>query len=104
MITTAKITDAPISGLYTEKIYDAPISTKNWTWIKFETNEYETFYGQFKGAPLQIALSKQNPYFYVLLPLMAFLQNDKTMKESFEGTQLIQKSYELARKITLEYT
>ncbi|WP_010304603.1 hypothetical protein [Kurthia senegalensis] len=66
MITTAKITAAPISGLYTEKIYDAPISTKNWTWIKFETNEYETFYGQFKGAPLQIALSKQNPYFYVL--------------------------------------
>ena len=45
-----------------------------------------------------------NPYFYVLLPLMAFLQNDKSMKESFEGTQLIQKTYELARKITLEYT
>jgi len=66
MITTAKITDAPISGSYTEKIYDAPISTENWTWIKFETNEYETFYGQFKGAPLQIALSKHNPYFYVL--------------------------------------
>lgn len=66
MITTAQITAVPISGLYTEKIYDAPISTENWTWIKFETNEYETFYGQFKGAPLQIALSKHNPYFYVL--------------------------------------
>lgn len=45
-----------------------------------------------------------NPYFYVLLPLMAFLQNDKTLKKSFEGPHLIQKSYELARKITLEYT
>lgn len=66
MITTAQITAAPISGLYTEKIYDAPIYTENWTWIKFETNEYETFYGQFKGVPLQIALSKHNPYFYVL--------------------------------------
>lgn len=66
MITTAQISAAPLSGSYNEKIYDAPISTNNWTWVKLETNEFETFYGQFKGAPLHVALSKQNPHFYVL--------------------------------------
>ena len=66
MITTTQITAPPISGLYVEKVYDAPISTENWTWVKLETNQYETFYGQFKGAPLQVAISLHNRYFYVL--------------------------------------
>ena len=66
MITFAQITAAPTSGSYIEKIYDVPISTENWTWVRLETNEFETYYGQFKGAPLKVALSKHNSYFYVL--------------------------------------
>ena len=66
MITSAQITAPPISGLFNELVYDAQGSTENWTWVKLETNRFETSYGQFKGSPIQVALSELNPYFYVL--------------------------------------
>ncbi|MER1998445.1 MAG: hypothetical protein ABS882_01620 [Lysinibacillus sp.] len=66
MITSAQITAPPISGSYVEKVYDAPISTENWTWVKLEINQFETLYGQFKGLPIQVMLSEHIPYFYVL--------------------------------------
>lgn len=72
MIQTAEITTTPISGLYSEHIFDAPIHTEHWTWIKFETDSYDTFYGQFKGEPRQIAISNENDCCYVLTDLLLY--------------------------------
>ena len=66
MITSAQISTQPESGKYAEQIYEAPLSTLNWTWVKFEDEHYNEFYGQFHGSPKSIALSEKNPLCYVL--------------------------------------
>lgn len=66
MIIDIEITELPVSGMYPEKIYDAPSSTQEWTWVRFETDLYETFYGQFRGKPVNVAISPNNSYCYVL--------------------------------------
>ena len=66
MLLTAQITEPPISGTYPEKIYDAPFSTEDWAWVKFEDENYEAFYGQFRGKPRMVAISTENQFCYVL--------------------------------------
>ena len=66
MLITAQLMELPISGTYPEKIYDAPFSTENWTWVKFEDESYDAFYGQFHGNPRTVILSTENLFCYVL--------------------------------------
>ena len=72
MIITAEIKEPPVSGTYPEKIYDADCSTEEWAWVKFETELYETFYGEFKGKPIQVAISPNNVYCYVLTETLLY--------------------------------
>ncbi|MCM3317488.1 hypothetical protein M3603_12710 [Rummeliibacillus stabekisii] len=66
MLLSAKITKQPISGKYPEQIFVAPFSTAEWTWVKFEDEDYNEFYGQFQGNPNTVALSPKNKFCYVL--------------------------------------
>lgn len=72
MITTAQITGQPIAGSYKELIFKAPTSAEQWTWVKFEDAVYNEFAGQFPGAPVTVALSKNNELFYVLTDSFLF--------------------------------
>jgi len=66
MITHAQITNQPISGKYPEQIFEAPVFDEDWTWIKFEDENYNEFYGQFPGAPNNVAVSTKYAICYVL--------------------------------------
>ncbi|UQW96963.1 hypothetical protein M2M59_13625 [Rummeliibacillus sp. G93] len=66
MLLSATITKQPISGKYPEQIFVAPFSTAEWTWVKFEDENYNEFYGQFQGKPNTVALSPKNKFCYVL--------------------------------------
>lgn len=66
MIFSAHITTQPASGKYPEQIFEAPLSTLNWTWVKFEDEHYNEFYGQFHGNPKCVALSPNNTVCFVL--------------------------------------
>ncbi|MGG0654926.1 hypothetical protein, partial [Rummeliibacillus pycnus] len=66
MIISAQITTQPLAGKYPEQIFKAPLSTQSWTWVKFEDEDYNEFYGQFQGKPSYVALSTKNNFCYVL--------------------------------------
>ena len=66
MILSAQIMPQPVSGKYPEQIFEGPLSTQGWTWVKFEDEYYNEFYGQFHGTPNCVALSIKNAACYVL--------------------------------------
>ncbi|TQR20049.1 hypothetical protein [Psychrobacillus vulpis] len=66
MIIHVQITEQPLAGKYPEQIFDAPISVEDWTWVKFEDENYNEFYGQFRGAPYSVAVSSKYATCYVL--------------------------------------
>lgn len=62
MITKAKIIEQPYSGQFKERIYDIPNAwnSQEWTWIKFEDENYNEWCGQFRGAQQAVALSSNH--------------------------------------------
>ncbi|WP_053405821.1 hypothetical protein [Persicobacter sp. CCB-QB2] len=60
MIKKAEIVNKPYSGEFEERIYDnaSPWNSSNWTWIKFTDSDYNEWVGQFRGAPIQVAISE----------------------------------------------
>lgn len=61
LIMKAEIIDQPYSGQYKERIYDisSPWNSGNWTWIKFENEDFNEWCGEFRGSPKGVALSKK---------------------------------------------
>ncbi|WP_096272154.1 hypothetical protein [Paucisalibacillus globulus] len=61
MIIKAEIINQPYSGQFKEKIYDisTPWNSQNWTWVKFEDEDYHEWCGVFRGYPRAVALSKK---------------------------------------------
>ncbi|WP_019152405.1 hypothetical protein [Robertmurraya massiliosenegalensis] len=59
MITKAEIISQPISGKYKERIYDIESSwnSPNWTWVRFEDEDFNEWCGEFRGSPRGIAVS-----------------------------------------------
>lgn len=59
MISNAKITKQPTSGDYEERIYDISSNwnSQQWTWIKFINNDSYQWIGEFRGYPIDVALS-----------------------------------------------
>lgn len=100
MLLTAEITEPPISGKYPEKIYDATFSTEDWTWIKFEDENYDTFYGQFRGKPRSVAISSENQYCYVLTDTFLYELN-RDNPDDFQVKDFIDDVFRTIRNITL---
>lgn len=61
MIIDAKLIDEPNSNDYHEKIYDisTPWSSSEWTWVKFTTDAYREWCGNFRGSPRGVAVSEK---------------------------------------------
>lgn len=61
VITKAEIINQPYSGQFKERIYDisSPWNSPNWTWVKFEEEDYHEWCGEFRGSPRAVALSKK---------------------------------------------
>ncbi|MGJ7913836.1 hypothetical protein [Neobacillus sp. LXY-1] len=59
MIAKAEIINQPFSGQYQERIYDIKSSwnSPNWTWVKFEDEDFNEWCGEFRGSPRGIAVS-----------------------------------------------
>ena len=59
MIVEAQIINQPYSGEYQEIIYDheSAWNSQNWTFIKFTNEDYSEWCGQFRGYPIQVAIS-----------------------------------------------
>jgi len=66
MLITSTITEQPLAGQYKEMTYDAPSLSYEWTWVKFEDENYNENYGQFRGSPKKVALSLKHAKCYVL--------------------------------------
>lgn len=85
MIINAEITSQPISGSYKEGIYDISSSwnSQHWTWVKFTDDELPKWYGEFRGFPIDVALSTK--YNTVLILTSDYLyQLDCSSKEIIE--------------------
>lgn len=61
MIVKAEIIQQPVSGQYSERIYDiaSPWNSQNWTFIKFQDKDLNEWCGSFRGAAKAVALSKK---------------------------------------------
>ena len=59
MITSIEFIDKPYSGEYKERIYDNenPWNSSDWTFVKFTEENYDEWCGQFRGAPIKLAIS-----------------------------------------------
>lgn len=59
MIIEAEIISQPYSGEYSEIIYDneSAWNSQSWTFIKFTSDDYSEWCGQFRGFPRQVAFS-----------------------------------------------
>ncbi|MEK4092060.1 hypothetical protein [Viridibacillus sp. FSL H8-0110] len=62
LITKAEIIEQPYSGQFKERIYDISNqwNSQDWTWIKFEDENYYEWCGQFRGAQRAVALSSKH--------------------------------------------
>lgn len=61
MILNAEIINQPYSGQYKERVYDIPNSwnSQNWTWIRFSDEDFYEWCGEFRGSPINVALSRK---------------------------------------------
>jgi hypothetical protein len=68
VINKADIINQPYSGQYKERIYDISSSwnSLNWTWVKFEDEDFNEWCGEFRGSPRAVALSKKHNKVLVL--------------------------------------
>lgn len=68
VIIKAEIINQPYSGQYKEKIYDIASSwnSQNWTWIKFEEENFHEWCGEFRDSPRAVALSNKHNKILVL--------------------------------------
>lgn len=68
MIIEAEIISQPYSGEYSERIYDneSPWNSQSWTFIKFINDDYLQWCGQFRGFPMQVAISKTRDIVLIL--------------------------------------
>ncbi|MEW9052510.1 MAG: hypothetical protein AB2392_15220 [Neobacillus sp.] len=68
MIAKAEIINQPFSGQYEERIYDIKSSwnSPNWTWVKFEDEDFNEWCGEFRGSPWGIAVSTKHKTVLVL--------------------------------------
>ena len=68
MIIEAEIINQPYSGEYTERIYDneSAWNSQSWTFIKFTNDNYSEWCGQFRGFPIQVAISTSKNIVLVL--------------------------------------
>ncbi len=77
MILDAQIITRPISGEFSEVIYDSDINSVSqsqiWTWIKFTDENYEYWCGQFRGAPISITKSTKKNVLLILTSNYLFL-------------------------------
>ncbi len=68
MIIEAEIIDQPYSGQYEERIYDisSPWNSQNWTWVKFLNDDFTEWCGEFRGLPINVAISKKHNHVLIL--------------------------------------
>ncbi|RZT15544.1 hypothetical protein [Fictibacillus sp. BK138] len=68
MISKAKLIHLPYSGQYLEKTYDisSPWNSQDWTWVKFENEDFTEWCGVFRGSPRALAISKKHNSVLVL--------------------------------------
>lgn len=68
MITRVEIINQPVSGQYYEKIYDisSPWNSGRWTWIKFESDDFNEWCGEFRGSERGVAFSEKHNLILVL--------------------------------------
>ena len=61
MIIKAEIIVQPKSGHYKERIYDisSQWNSQEWTWVKFENDDFNEWCGEFRGSPRGVAISKK---------------------------------------------
>lgn len=61
VIIEAEIIDQPYSGQYEERIYDipSPWNSQNWTWVKFSNDDFTEWCSEFRGLPINVAISKK---------------------------------------------
>lgn len=86
MIIHAQIAEQPIAGTFKEYLFSAPTSTEHWAWIKLLDDSYIESFGQFPGAPNQVALSTKQNLFYVLTQefLFEIQRNDVTSYKYYD--------------------
>jgi hypothetical protein len=75
MIIKAEIEAAPLSGDYRERIYDisSPWNSQDWTWIKFENDNFTQWFGHFRGSPRSVSVSQKHNKVLVLTSDYLFL-------------------------------
>lgn len=68
MITQAELIHQPDSGAYNERIYDnvSAWNSQNWAFVKFINEDGAEWCGQFRGFPIQVAVSLVNDLVLVL--------------------------------------
>jgi hypothetical protein len=75
MIFKAEIKAAPLSGEYKERIYDilSPWNSQDWTWIKFENEDFTQWFGHFRGSPRAVSVSQKHNKVLILTSDYLFL-------------------------------
>lgn len=68
MISDVKIMSQPMAGKYKERIYDisSQWNSQKWTWVKFTNDDFSEWYGEFRGEPRGVELSKKYKTILVL--------------------------------------
>ncbi|KOS69060.1 hypothetical protein AEA09_11225 [Lysinibacillus contaminans] len=96
MIISAEITEQPIAGQFDEIIYEVSSPTTiDWTWVKFEDENYYEWYGQFRGLPKSIALStKHNKVLILTSDYLIEIDCISKKMTSFESIYEEQKIYQ----------
>lgn len=85
MIKVVEHINQPISGKYEEKVYgiQSVWNSPNWTWLKFTTDDYSEWCGEFRGKYIGHAISNKyksilvltSDYFYQLSMIDGELQH-----------------------------
>lgn len=91
MIINATIISKPDAGEFPEKIFDIqdPWNLDNWTWIKFEDEEYSEWCGQFRGSPKSVEIDNETNSIIVLTSAFFFMLDKRTgeLKHSAQNGQ-----------------
>ena len=60
MITNAEFINQPYAGIDEEKIFDAESvnNSQEWSWVRFTNDDETEWCGQFRGFPIQAAVSE----------------------------------------------
>lgn len=68
MILHATLIKEPASGKYMERIYDipSPWNSGDWTWVKFVNDDQAEWCGNFRGFPIEVAISEPHQVVLVL--------------------------------------